>query len=127
MRAIRFHSTGGPEVLQLDEMALPEPGSGEIRIGLRFAGVNFIDTYFRGGLYDRGPLPARVGKEGAGVVTAVGDGVGDGIDGPRVGDRVAFWDRFGYPAVTPLQGVQLDAWWIDPVKDVALAGRKAGK
>ena len=42
-------------------------------------------------------------------------------------DRVAFWDKFGYPAVTPLQGVQLDAWWIDPAKDAALAERKGGK
>jgi len=41
--------------------------------------------------------------------------------------RIAYWDKFGYPTATPLQGVQLDAWWIDPVKDVALAGRKAGK
>ncbi|MEO8197180.1 MAG: quinone oxidoreductase [Thermoanaerobaculia bacterium] len=91
MRAIRFHRTGGPEVLQLDEIPVPVPGPGEIRIALRFAGVNFIDTYFRGGLYDAGPLPARVGKEGAGVVTAVGSGV----TSPAVGDRVAFWDATG--------------------------------
>lgn len=91
MRAIRFHSKGGPEVLQLDEIPLPVPGPGEIRIALRFAGVNFIDTYFRSGLYDPGPLPARVGKEGAGVVTAVGDGVSS----PLVGDRVAFWSATG--------------------------------
>jgi NADPH2:quinone reductase len=95
MRAIRFHGKGGPEVLQLDEIPVPSPGPGEVRIGLRFAGVNFIDTYFRSGLYDAGPLPARVGKEGSGVVTAVGEGVGDGMDGPRVGDRVAFWDATG--------------------------------
>ena len=66
MRAIRFHSKGGPEVLQLDEIALPVPGPGEVRVALRFAGVNCIDTYSRSGLYDAGPLPARVGKEGAG-------------------------------------------------------------
>jgi NADPH2:quinone reductase len=91
MRAIRFHRKGGPEVLQLDELPLPSPGPGEVRIALRFAGVNFIDTYFRSGLYDPGPLPARVGKEGAGVVTAVGDGVSS----PSVGDRVAFWSATG--------------------------------
>ena len=95
MRAIRFHTKGGPEVLQLDEIPLPVPGAGEVRIALRFAGVNFIDTYFRSGLYDAGPLPARVGKEGAGVVTAVGDAVGDGSVGPSVGDRVAFWSATG--------------------------------
>jgi NADPH2:quinone reductase len=91
MRAIRFHRKGGPEVLQLDEIPLPAPGPGEVRIALRFAGVNFIDTYFRSGLYDPGPLPARVGKEGAGVVTAIGEGV----TSPRVGDRVAFWSATG--------------------------------
>ena len=95
MRAIRFHTKGGPEVLQLDEIPVPVPGAGEVRIALHFAGVNFIDTYFRSGLYDPGPLPARVGKEGAGVVTAVGEGVGDGMVGPRVGDRVAFWSASG--------------------------------
>ena len=41
--------------------------------------------------------------------------------------RIAFWDKFGYPATTPMQGVQLDAWWIDPAKDATLAGRKAGE
>ncbi|MEO7794797.1 MAG: quinone oxidoreductase [Thermoanaerobaculia bacterium] len=91
MRAIRFHRTGGPEVLQLDEIPVPVPGPGEVRIALRFAGVNFIDTYFRGGLYDPGPLPARSGKEGAGVVTAVGSGV----NSPRIGDQVAFWSATG--------------------------------
>lgn len=91
MRAIRFHTQGGPEVLQLDEIPVLFPGPGEVRIALRFAGVNFIDTYFRSGLYDAGPLPARVGKEGAGVVTAVGDGVSS----PFVGDRVAFWSATG--------------------------------
>lgn len=91
MRAIRFHKNGGPEVLALDEIPQPLPGPGEVRVALRFAGVNFIDTYFRSGLYDAGPLPARVGKEGAGVVTAVGDEVSS----PRVGDRVAFWSATG--------------------------------
>lgn len=41
--------------------------------------------------------------------------------------RIAFWDKFGYPPTTPMQGVQLDTWWIDPTKDAALAGRKAGE
>ena len=91
MRAIRFHRTGGPEVLQLDEIPLPEPGPGEIRIALRFAGVNFIDTYLRSGLYPAGPLPAAAGKEGAGIISAVGAGV----TAPVVGDRVAFWDATG--------------------------------
>lgn len=78
-------------MLQLDEIPVPSPGPGEVRIALRFAGVNFIDTYFRSGLYDAGALPARVGKEGSGVVTAVGEGVAS----PQTGDRVAFWDATG--------------------------------
>ncbi len=90
-----FTARAVPRCLQLDEIPVPVPGAGEVRIALRFAGVNFIDTYFRSGLYDAGPLPARVGKEGAGVVTAVGEGVGDGMVGPRVGDRVAFWNASG--------------------------------
>jgi NADPH2:quinone reductase len=91
VRAIRFHRTGGPEVLQLDEIPLPESGPGEIRIALRCAGVNFIDTYLRSGLYDPGPMPARAGKEGAGVVSAAGPGV----TSPATGERVAFWDATG--------------------------------
>ena len=94
MRAIRFHGKGGPEVLQLDGIPLPEPGPGEIRIALRFAGVNFIDTYLRSGLYDSGPLPARAGKEGSGVVSAVGAATA-GVTTPRLGDRVAFFDATG--------------------------------
>ncbi len=91
MRAVRFHRSGGPEVLQLDEIPVPSPGPGEVRIGLRFAGVNFIDIYLRSGLYDPGPLPAMAGKEGAGVVTALGAGV----TSPRIGERVAFFDAAG--------------------------------
>lgn len=91
MRAIRFHQTGGPAVLALEEIPLPEPGPGEIRVRLRHAGVNFVDTYLRAGSYDPGPLPAIAGREGAGVVEAAGRGVAE----PREGDRVAFFDAPG--------------------------------
>jgi NADPH2:quinone reductase len=91
VRAIRFHSTGGPDVLKLDELPAPAPGAGEVRVALAFAGVNFIDTYLRSGLYPPGPLPAVAGKEGAGTI----DAVGAGVEGPRVGDRVAFFDAAG--------------------------------
>lgn len=91
MRAIRFHRTGGPEVLRLDEIATPEPAAGEVRVAVAYAGVNFIDTYLRSGLYDPGALPAAVGKEGAGTV----DAVGDGVEGIAVGDRVAYFDASG--------------------------------
>jgi NADPH:quinone reductase len=91
MRAIRIHRTGGPEVLELDDVPALEPATGEIRVAVEFAGVNFLDIYLRSGLYDPGPLPAIAGKEGAGVV----DAVGDGVEEIRVGDRVAYFDAAG--------------------------------
>ena len=90
MKAIRYHRHGGPDVLQLDDVPAPEPAPGEVRIAMRVAGVNFIDTYLRSGLYPSS-LPAVAGKEGAGVVEAVGAGVDD----VAVGDRVAFFDAQG--------------------------------
>ena len=92
MQAIRFHEHGGPEVLRLEEVPLPEPGAGEARVRVRFAGVNFIDVYRRTGYYPvPGGLPAVPGGEGAGVVEAVGPGVSE----VAPGDRVAFWDASG--------------------------------
>ena len=83
--AIRFHQTGGPEVLQWEEVAVGEPGPGEARVRHRAIGVNFIDTYHRGGLYPL-PLPSGLGREGAGIVEAVGAGVVH----VQPGDRVAY-------------------------------------
>ena len=83
--AIRFHQTGGPEVLQWEEVAVGEPGPGEVRVRHRAIGVNFIDTYHRGGLYPL-PLPSGLGREGAGIVEAVGAGVVH----VQPGDRVAY-------------------------------------
>ena len=85
MRAIRVHEYGGPEVLQLEEVTLPEPGGGEALVTVEAAGVNFIDVYHRTGLYP-GALPFTPGMEGAGVVEAVGPGVYE----VEVGDRVAY-------------------------------------
>ncbi|MFM9091873.1 MAG: quinone oxidoreductase family protein [Verrucomicrobiota bacterium] len=84
MRAIRIHEHGGPEKLVLDELPLPVPGAGELRLRVAAAGLNFIDTYKRSGLYAV-PLPHTLGQEAAGVVTAVGPGV----TGFQPGDRVA--------------------------------------
>jgi NADPH2:quinone reductase len=85
--AIRFHQTGGPEVLQWEEVGAGEtaPVAGEARIRHHAVGVNFIDIYHRTGLYPL-PLPSGIGLEGAGVVEAVGPGVTDFA----VGDRVAY-------------------------------------
>ncbi len=84
MRAIRFERAGGPEVMQLHDMALPEPGPGQVRIRHRVIGVNFIDTYHRSGLYPV-PLPSGLGSEAVGVVEALGEGVADYPLGARVG------------------------------------------
>ena len=85
MQAIRVREFGGPEVLRLEDTVLPEPGPGEVRLALEVAGVNYIDTYHRTGLYKL-PLPFTPGVEGIGTVKVVGPGV----DTARVGDRVAY-------------------------------------
>jgi NADPH2:quinone reductase len=84
MRAIRIQETGGPEKLRVDDVPVPAPGPGELRLRVDAAGLNFIDTYKRSGLYPV-PLPHTLGQEAAGVVTAVGAAVTEF----RVGDRVA--------------------------------------
>jgi NADPH2:quinone reductase len=85
MRAIRIHETGGPEVLKIDEVDLPPPGKGEVRVRHHAIGVNFIDTYHRTGFYPA-PLPLIPGGEGAGEVVEVGPDVKDF----KPGDRVAY-------------------------------------
>ncbi len=84
-RAIRVHEVGGPEVLRWEDLPDAPLGRGDVRIRHRFAGLNFIDVYHRTGLYKQ-PLPFTPGMEASGVVTEVGEGVGD----LRVGDRVAY-------------------------------------
>src|SRR5690349_10330759 len=83
-QAIRFHKTGGPEVLTFDTLELPPPGNGEVRVRHTAIGVNFIDTYHRSGLYPL-QLPSGIGGEAAGSVEAVGPGVTDFKAGDRVG------------------------------------------
>ena len=82
-RAIWIEEVGGAEVMRLREVEVPSPGPGELRVDVRAAGVNFIDVYFRTGLYER-PLPFGPGLEGAGVVEAVGPGVAGFLPGDRV-------------------------------------------
>lgn len=91
MQAIRIHQHGGPEVLVLDEVPLPRPGRGEVRVKVAAAGVNFLDVYHRSGFYPVGDLPLGLGREAAGFV----DAVGDGVDEVAEGDRVAFADAPG--------------------------------
>ncbi len=88
--AVRVHKVGGPEVLTYEEIELPAAGQGQIRVKQHAAGVNFIDTYFRMGMYPSPiGLPFTAGNEGAGEVIAVGPGVTDFKVGDRVGYVVA--------------------------------------
>jgi NADPH2:quinone reductase len=84
-KAIRVHETGGPDVLRWEDVEVPQPGPGEVVVRHTAIGLNYIDTYHRSGLYPL-PLPTGLGGEGAGIVEALGPGVGD-LD---VGDRVAY-------------------------------------
>ena len=90
MKAIRIQQNGGPEVLHLEEIPTPKPGAGQALIKLEAIGVNFIDVYHRAGLYKQN-LPFTPGQEGAGTVTAVGEGVTAVV----VGDRVAYTSVMG--------------------------------
>lgn len=83
--AVRFYETGGPEVLRLETVEVGEPGPGEVRVRHAAVGCNFADTYFRTGYYPVQP-PCGIGVEGAGTITAVGEGV----TSFAVGDRVSY-------------------------------------
>ena len=86
MHAIRIHEYGGPEVLRYEEVSASEPGAGEARVRIEAAGLNYIDVYHRTGLYPSANMPFTPGREGAGVVDAVGPGVTE----VSVGDSVAY-------------------------------------
>jgi NADPH2:quinone reductase len=90
MKAVRVRATGGPEVLAFEDIPRPEPEAGQALVRVDAAGVNYIDTYQRSGLY-RVTLPFTLGQEGAGTVAAVGPGVTD----VRPGDRVAWTGVLG--------------------------------
>ena len=85
-KAIRIHRTGGPDAMQWEDVEVGAPGPGEIRIRHEAVGLNYIDVYFRTGLYSAPSLPFSPGMEGAGIVEALGEGVGS----LAVGDRVAY-------------------------------------
>ena len=89
--AVRVHKLGGPEVLTYEQVEVAPPGPGQIRILQRACGINYIDTYYRTGLYPAPSLPFVIGNEGAGEVIALGQGV----TGLQVGDRVAYVVTFG--------------------------------
>jgi NADPH:quinone reductase len=82
-KAIRIYEQGPPEVMKWEDVELPPPGAGEVRMRHEVAGLNYIDTYHRSGVY-KVPLPSGIGSEAAGVVEAVGDGVSEFKPGDRV-------------------------------------------
>jgi NADPH:quinone reductase len=104
---VRVHETGGPEVLRFEEVEVGEPGPGQVRLRQSAVGLNFIDVYFRTGLYPAPGLPFTPGQEGSGVVEAVGDGVSE----VKVGDRVAY---------APVLGAYAEARLIPANRLVAL-------
>ncbi len=106
MKAVRVHNYGGPEVLAYEEVEVPEPKAGEVRVKIEAIGLNYIDIYQRTGLY---PLqtPLTLGMEGAGVV----DTVGDGVTEVKRGDRVAYAMVLGSCAEYAI----VPAWKLAPV------------
>ncbi|APR36434.1 quinone oxidoreductase family protein [Paraburkholderia sp. SOS3] len=88
VKAIRFDKTGGPDVMKWVDVEVGDPGAGEIRIRQHAVGLNYIDVYFRNGLYPL-PLPGGLGMEAAGEVVALGEGVTQF----KEGDRVAYAER----------------------------------
>lgn len=109
-KAIRFSKFGGPEVLEWVDVDLPAPGKGQARVEHRAVGLNFIDTYYRSGVYPL-KLPSGLGSEAAGVVTAVGQGV----------THVAVGDRVAYANPPPVQAYSeecvMDADWLVKLPD----------
>ena len=85
VQAIRFARTGGPEVLEWQQVEVSKPGPGQVRLRHNAVGLNYIDTYQRSGLYPM-PLPSGLGSEAAGVI----EEVGPGVTGLKTGDRVAY-------------------------------------
>ena len=103
MRAIQVSRTGGPEVLELVDLPVPQPAQGQVLVKVEAAGVNFIDTYLREGRYPA-PLPFVVGQEGAGTVAALGEGV----TGFHEGERVAWTGvRGGYAEFAAIPASEL--------------------
>ena len=90
MKAIQIHTTGGPEVLELDDLPIPEPGPGQVLVRVEATGVNFIEIYFRKGVY-KSALPLIPGSEAAGTV----EELGPGVTGFAAGDAVASTSLIG--------------------------------
>jgi NADPH:quinone reductase len=104
VKAIRVHRTGGPEVLRLEDVPIPEPGPGQLLVRVEAAGVNFTDIYHRTGLY-KVQFPFTPGREGAGVVERVGQGVTTARPGDRVVSESAVGTYAEYTIVSAERAV----------------------
>ena len=108
--AVRVHKHGGPEALTYEDIEIPAPGQGQIKIKTHAAGINFIDTYFRMGAYPSPVgMPFIAGNESAGEVIAVGPGVTD----LKIGDRVAYVGPLGTFVSFGSASGQIDAFNIN--------------
>ena len=108
MKAVRIHETGGSDVLKYEDIPTPAPGDGEILLKLDAAGINYIDTYQRSGMYPM-PLPFTLGNEGAGVVESVGSGVNGFAPGDKVGYSNIIGSYAEYAVVPAARAVKLPA------------------
>ncbi|KAJ2071390.1 hypothetical protein GGH13_003382 [Coemansia sp. S155-1] len=124
MQAIVVDHVGGPEVMRLAERPMPTPGPGEVLVRNHFAGVNYIDTYYRSGLYPA-QLPATLGNEASGIVSAIGPGVTQ----VQVGDHVAYLaNQDAYAQYSKAQAsrvVKIDGLPLDTAAAVLLQGLTA--
>lgn len=125
MKAIRVHQYGGPEALVYEEISMPEPGPDEVRVHLQASGVNYIDTYHRGGLY-KTTLPITPGMEGGGIVDAIGDNVSNVSPGDRVAYAMYIGTYAEYAIVPAWRLVKLPDWLaVDTAAAVLLKGMTA--
>ncbi len=108
MRAILVETTGGPDALSLADVPVPTPGPTEVVVRIAASGVNFIDVYFRTGLY-KAPAPIAIGSEAAGVVHQVGEAVTDFVPGDRVAYAMARGSYAEYACVPAVQLVKVPA------------------
>jgi NADPH:quinone reductase len=125
MKAIRVHQHGGPDAMKLEDAAKPEPGPKQALVRLNFAGVNFIDVYFRTGMY-KAEQPTALGNEGAGVVEAIGPDVTEVAVGDRVGYAMARGSYAEYAVVPSATLVKLpDAITFEQAAAAMLQGMTA--
>src|SRR5262245_1069022 len=125
MHAIRVNQHGGPDAMTLAEVPVPRPGPGQALVRLDYAGVNFIDVYFRTGAY-KADLPVALGNEGAGIVEAIGPGVTEVSTGDRVGYAMARGSYAEFAVVPAAQLVKLpDGLGLDQAAAALLQGMTA--